>query len=122
MTGKEEIRNSFFGKVRVMTGLGVGLVVLVLLTVLAKMGFAAEAPAAASMDPAVIRWGFLSAAISVALGSLGAGVAVAYVGAAAVAAVGEKPEMAGRALIFVGLAEGIAIYGLIIAIMILGKI
>ena len=36
--------------------------------------------------------------------------------------IGEKPELAGRALIFVGLAEGIAIYGLIIAIMILGKI
>ena len=43
-------------------------------------------------------------------------------GAAAVAAVGERPEMAGRALIFVGLAEGIAIYGLIIAIMILFKL
>jgi V/A-type H+-transporting ATPase subunit K len=37
-------------------------------------------------------------------------------------AIGEKPELAGRALIFVGLAEGIAIYGLIIAIMILGRV
>jgi V/A-type H+-transporting ATPase subunit K len=37
-------------------------------------------------------------------------------------AMAERPEMAARALIFVGLAEGIAIYGLIIAIMILGKI
>jgi V/A-type H+-transporting ATPase subunit K len=37
-------------------------------------------------------------------------------------AVSERPEMAGRALIFVGLAEGIAIYGLIVAIMILGKL
>ena len=36
--------------------------------------------------------------------------------------IGEKPELAIRALLFVGLAEGIAIYGLIIAIMILGKI
>jgi V/A-type H+-transporting ATPase subunit K len=43
-------------------------------------------------------------------------------GAAAMGAVAEKPEMAGRALIFVGLAEGIAIYGLIIAIMILGRL
>lgn len=48
--------------------------------------------------------------------------AVGYVGAAAMGAIGEKPELAGRALIFVGLAEGIAIYGLIIAIMILGKV
>jgi V/A-type H+-transporting ATPase subunit K len=37
-------------------------------------------------------------------------------------AVSERPEMAGRALIFMGLAEGIAIYGLIVAIMILGKL
>ncbi len=48
--------------------------------------------------------------------------AVAVVGAAAMGAVAEKPETAGRALIFVGLAEGIAIYGLIIAIMILGRL
>ena len=42
--------------------------------------------------------------------------------AAAVGAVAEKPQIAGRTLIFVGLAEGIAIYGLIVAIMILGKV
>ena len=73
-------------------------------------------------DPGVIKFAFLAAAIAVGVGSLGAGAAVGYVGAAAMGAVGEKPELAGRALIFVGLAEGIAIYGLIIAIMILGKL
>lgn len=70
----------------------------------------------------IIMWGFVAAAFSTAIGSIGAGVAVAYVGAAALGAVGEKPELAARALIYVGLAEGIAIYGLIISIMILGKI
>lgn len=73
-------------------------------------------------DPGVIKFAFLSAAIAVGVGSLGAGAAVGYVGAAAMGAIGEKPELAGRALIFVGLAEGIAIYGLIIAIMVLGKV
>ncbi|HDQ45261.1 MAG TPA: H+transporting two-sector ATPase C subunit [bacterium] len=73
-------------------------------------------------NPELIKFAFLSAAIVVGIGSLGAGAAVAYVGAAAMGAIGEKPELFGRALIFVGLAEGIAIYGLIIAIMILGKI
>ncbi len=73
-------------------------------------------------DPGVVRFAFLAAAIAVGVGSLGAGAAVGYVGAAAMGAIGEKPELAGRALIFVGLAEGIAIYGLIIAIMILGKV
>jgi V/A-type H+-transporting ATPase subunit K len=47
---------------------------------------------------------------------------VAVVGAASVGAMAERPEVAARALIFVGLAEGIAIYGLIISVMILGRL
>ena len=74
------------------------------------------------MSPEVVKWGFMAAALVAGLGALGAAYAVAIVGAAAMGAVAEKPEMAGRALIFVGLAEGIAIYGLIIAIMILGRL
>ncbi len=70
----------------------------------------------------VIGWGFAAAAFSTAIGCVGAGIAVAYVGSAALGAIGEKPELAARALIYVGLAEGIAIYGLIISIMILTKI
>jgi len=73
-------------------------------------------------DPDVIKYAFLAAAIAVGVGALGGGAAVGYVGAAAMGAIGEKPELAIRALLFVGLAEGIAIYGLIIAIMILGKV
>jgi V/A-type H+-transporting ATPase subunit K len=73
-------------------------------------------------NPEIVKWGFLAAAIAVGLGSVGAGIAVSAVGAAAMGALAEHPEMAARALIFVGLAEGIAIYGLIIAIMILGKL
>jgi len=62
----------------------------------------------------------LAAGIAVGLGSLGAAYAVANTGAAAIGVIAEKPEAFGRVLIFVGLAEGIAIYGLIIAFMILG--
>jgi V/A-type H+-transporting ATPase subunit K len=47
---------------------------------------------------------------------------VAVVGSAAMGAISEKPELFARALIFVGLAEGLAIYGLIVAIMILGRV
>lgn len=65
------------------------------------------------------KWAYLAAAISVGLGSVATGIAVAHVGAAALGVIAEKPEMAGRALIFVGLAEGIAIYGLLVAILIL---
>jgi len=73
-------------------------------------------------DSKNLGYAFLAAAMATGFGCIGAGIAVAYVGAAAVGAVGEKPEVAGRTLIFVGLAEGVAIYGLIIAIMILGKV
>jgi V/A-type H+-transporting ATPase subunit K len=66
--------------------------------------------------------GFFSAALSVGLSCIGAGLAISSVGSAAMGAMAEKPELAGRALIFVGLAEGIAIYGLIVAIMIIGKL
>ena len=75
-----------------------------------------------AVPPDVMRWGFIAAAMAAGLAALGAAYAVAVVGAAAMGAVAEKPETAGRALIFVGLAEGIAIYGLIIAIMILGRL
>jgi len=63
----------------------------------------------------------LAAAIATGLATIGAGIAVSTTGAAAVGAIAEKPESFGRALIFVGLAEGIAIYGLIIAFLILNR-
>ena len=69
-----------------------------------------------------MNWGFIAAALATGLSSLGAGIAVAGVGSAAIGAIAEKPELLGRSLIIVGLAEGIAIYGLIISILILNRI
>ncbi len=66
--------------------------------------------------------GLIAAALATGLGSIGAGIAVAVVASAAVGAVSENPELLGKTIIFAGLAEGIAIYGLIISIMILNKI
>jgi V/A-type H+-transporting ATPase subunit K len=65
-------------------------------------------------------WAPISAAFAVATGSLGAAYAVATTGSAAVGAVTEKPEVFGQTIVFVGLAEGVAIYGLIIAFIIVG--
>jgi len=65
---------------------------------------------------------YIAAAVAVGLSTIAGGIAVGLVGAAAMGAVGEKPEISGKALIFLGLAEGIAIYGFIVAIMILGKV
>ena len=72
-----------------------------------------------AFDPGM---GFLAAALATGLSSLAAGFAVAHVGAAAIGAITEKPELLGRMLIFVGLAEGIAIYGLIISILVLNRL
>lgn len=77
---------------------------------------AAEDPASSSNWAAL-----LGAAIAVAGSSIGAAIAVAYTGAAALATMSERPELFGRAMVIVGLAEGIAIYGLIIAIILIGN-
>lgn len=63
----------------------------------------------------------IGAAIAVAGSTIGAGIAVAYVGAAALAVMSERPELFGRSMVIVGLAEGIAIYGLIVGIILIGK-
>ncbi|MHB9032363.1 MAG: ATP synthase subunit C [Anaerolineae bacterium] len=63
----------------------------------------------------------LGAALATGLACIGAGIAVGIAGAAAIGGITEKPEILGRTLIFVGLAEGIAIYGLIISFMILSR-
>lgn len=63
----------------------------------------------------------LAAALSTGLAAIAAGIAVSSTGAAAIGTIAEKPELFGRALIFVGLAEGIAIYGLLISFMILNR-
>ena len=65
---------------------------------------------------------YISAALAVGLACLGSSYAVARLGSAAIGALSEKPELMGKTLVFLGLAEGIAIYGLIIAIMILNKL
>lgn len=66
-------------------------------------------------------WGYIGAGIAVGLACIGSGYAVSRIGSASIGAVAEKPELMGRTLVFLGLAEGIAIYGLIIAVMILNK-
>ncbi|MHB1295570.1 MAG: ATP synthase subunit C [Anaerolineae bacterium] len=63
----------------------------------------------------------VGAALATGLACIGAGIAVGIAGAAAIGGITEKPEILGRTLIFVGLAEGIAIYGLIISFMILNQ-
>jgi V/A-type H+/Na+-transporting ATPase subunit K len=83
---------------------------------------AAAAAPAGGIAAEAWSFGLLGAALATGLSSLGAGFAVAKVGTAAIGALAERPELFGRLLIFVGLAEGIAIYGLIVSILILNRL
>lgn len=103
------------------TSLGVLIAVAAAGVLLAFVpAMAQELPA--TVDPGVLRWGFASGAAAAGVSALAAGYAVAHVGSAAVGALAEKPELLGRVLILVGLAEGIAIYGLIVAILIFNRL
>ena len=85
----------------------------------AQSASAAATTVAANINPGL---GYIGAGLSTGLASMGAGIGVGIAGAAGIGAISEKPEMLGKTLIYVGLAEGVAIYGLIISIMIMGRI
>ena len=95
--------------------------VLLLLAVTAEPSSAAVAARGRRTVPAASGSALIGAAIAVAGSSIGAAIAVAYTGSAALAAMSERPELFGRAMVIVGLAEGIAIYGLIVAVILIGK-
>ncbi len=97
-------------------------VVATVALVAAPAALAATAGPAIGISTEAWSWGLLGAALATGMSSLGAGFAVGKVGTAAIGTLAEKPELFGRLLIFVGLAEGIAIYGLIVSILILNKL
>lgn len=81
-----------------------------------------ETVAKTADEASVAMFGLIAAAVAFGFGAIGAGIAIANVGAAAMGTIGEKPEIAGQALIFIALAEGLVVFGFITALMILGKI
>jgi V/A-type H+-transporting ATPase subunit K len=87
----------------------------VLLLASGAAAFAAEEDAAASNT----HWRWIAAAAAVGMSCIGGGVAVGQIGAAAMGAMSENPELSGKALPFVGLAEGICLWGFLVAILIL---
>lgn len=90
----------------------------------AMVMFAPQAVAAATGSAGMsdTGLGYIGAALSTGLACVGAGYAVGVVGSAALGAVSENEKILGKTLIYVGLAEGVAIYGLIISIMIIGAL
>ena len=76
-------------------------------------------PVAASSDAGMA---FLAAALVTGLCTIGTGIATGQAASAALGAISENEKLMGKALIFVALAEGIAIYGLLISFTILGRV
>ncbi len=64
-------------------------------------------------------WKYVSAAVAISVGCIAGGLAVGRIGAAAMGAMAENPELAGKALPYVGLAEGICLWGFLVALLIL---
>ena len=83
---------------------------------------AAGEAATAAASGASVGMGYLAAALVTGLSCLGAGIAVAAAAPAAIGAVSEDPKSFGKAMIFVVLGEGVAIYGLLISILILNRL
>lgn len=98
--------------------------VMILAAVLPVGNFvsAETADAAAAVVNNAAGLGYLGAALAVGLGSIGCGIAVAGAAPAAIGAVSEEPKSFGKALIFVALGEGVALYGFLIAFMIINKL
>jgi len=95
---------------------------LIIATVLIITGNVYAEPVEGQASEAVNGLGLLAAALSTGLSTIGAGIAVAISSSAALGAISEDSGLLGKTLIFVGLAEGIAIYGLIVSILILGRL
>ncbi len=101
------------------------IVILVLLVICTAAVFAQTDTTSGGLtaeEAGVKKYGLMAAAIAFGLGAIGASIAIAYVGSAAMGTLGEKPELASQALIFIALAEGLVVFGFITALMILGKV
>ena len=92
------------------------------------MMFAGGTPVAAAEESVASTAGFatgmgyLAAALVTGMSCIGGGIAVSSAASAALGAISENDSILGKSLIFVGLAEGVALYGLIISFMILGRL
>lgn len=118
---KGSVKKAVFASVSAFGVVAFSMVAVILLgnPVYAATGTAAEVTAATGGLSMGDGFKFLAAALSTGLATIGAGLAVGSVGSSAIGAISEDSSLLGKTLIYVGMAEGIAIYGMIISILIL---
>ena len=95
------------------------LIVVTMFLIAGAGAFAQEVTEADASTSGTSMWRYLGAAIAVGLACVGGGIAVGRIGAAAMGAMSENPELSGKALPFIGLAEGICLWGFLVALLIL---
>jgi V/A-type H+-transporting ATPase subunit K len=93
--------------------------IIVISNVMMFTGHVSAATTATAAEAVTANWKYLGAALATGLSCIGGGIAVASAASAALGAISEDSSIMGKSLIFVALAEGIALYGLIISFMIL---
>ena len=81
--------------------------------------FSQEAESAGTGETAASALKYLAAALAVGLSCIAGGMAVGRIGAAAMGAMSENPELSGKALPYAGLAEGICLWGFLVALLII---
>jgi V/A-type H+/Na+-transporting ATPase subunit K len=113
------LKNTVAINLLTLVGAQLGLLLLGIQDVIAAEPTATQAVTEISLGQGLAMIGI---GIPTAFATIGAGIALGPVGAAALAVIAEKPELLGRSLIFIGLAEGIAIYGLLVTILLYGKL
>ena len=108
-------RHALLGNIAMFCGL------FVITSVLGLTGASAASAetAAVAADGLSVGLKYIGAGLAVGLSGIGGGIAVSSSASAALGAISENDSMFGKSLIFVGLAEGVALYGLIIALVLL---
>jgi V/A-type H+-transporting ATPase subunit K len=124
--GLQQVRKKYLGRILIVTLIVGGVCASSGVVMAAAMAGEAPAPAAGvavAQQAPTSNAGLMAIAVALAVGlpCIGAGYAVGHVGAAALGAASEKPEMLMRSMLFVALAEGIAIYGVLMGILLLAK-
>ena len=97
------------------------LIIILALLFAAALGsvFAQEAQAAEGEAASAATWKYIAAALAVGISCIAGGIAVGQIGSAAMGAMSENPELSGKALPYAGLAEGICLWGFLVALLIL---
>ena len=110
-------------KIALFSNIGMFFASLVIITICMFSGSAlAAGEAAAEAASSAAGLGYIAAGLTTGASTIGAGVAVGAAASAALGALSENEKVFGKALIFVALAEGIALYGVLVSVLILGNI